>query len=149
VQSNVRRFLEATETPPLLIACIAHGEDPVFKGLGEPSNKLAFEVLCPERKRISSFFHFVLQFLLRSGPHDHKDIGKWSPRPYGCQAVLAVRTEFTAVDGPDVLSIRAGDRIVVGEPRPAAWFSYESIATPVTAGSMVDMLDVAHISFGG
>jgi hypothetical protein len=113
VQSNVRRFLEATETPPLLIACIAHGEDPVFKGLGEPSNKLAFEVLCPERKRI------------------------------------AVRTELTAVDGPDVLSIRAGDRIVVGEPRPAAWFSYESIATPVTAGSMVDMLDVAHISFGG
>jgi hypothetical protein len=91
----------------------------------------------------------VLQLLFRSGPHDHEDIGKWSPRPSGCQAVLAVRTELTAVDGPDVLSIRAGDRIVVGEPRPAAWFSYESIATPVTAGSMVDMLDVAHISFDG
>jgi hypothetical protein len=50
VHSNVRRFLEAIKRTPLLIACIAHGEHPVFKGHGEPSNKSAFEVFMSGKK---------------------------------------------------------------------------------------------------
>ena len=37
--------------------------------------------------------------------------------------------------------------MIVGKPRPAAWFANEAITTPVTAGSMIDVLDVTHEEF--
>jgi hypothetical protein len=50
VHRNVRRFLEAIKRTPLLIACIAYGEHPVFKGHRAPSNKSAFEVFMSGKK---------------------------------------------------------------------------------------------------
>lgn len=39
--------------------------------------------------------------------------------------------------------------MAIDEPRPTTWLAYKPVATPMRAGPMEDVLDVAHMSLTG